>query len=599
MTSKRQRLFLVPLAMAVLQLAGCAVPPPRPQQLARGDYAVVTQHVEALIAHEMRAHGVTGLSIALVDDQQVVWARGAGWADREAGLPATPHTVYRMGSISKLLTTAAALQLAQQGRLALDAPIEQALPEFRIRSRYAAAPITPRLLMTHHAGLPRDVLRGMWGREVGDYRDMVARLAEADLAYAPGSVLSYSNVGMSVLGAAVERAAGGPYAAHLQRALLEPLGMHNASFAAGAPAATRAYDRDKPAEEPALRDLPAGGLNASVLDMSRFLMMLFADGRAGGHSVLEPDMVAQMFRVQNADVALDRDLRIGLGWMLTSFGSDTLHGAGTVAHHNGATIHFRSQMYALPEHKLGVIVASNSDTAGQVVDTIAKRALALALEAGRGVRAQEAAPDFRPALDAWADAALQAWVGDYTTIAGHVRIVREGRRLKARIAGRELQLREGENGSVGLRFALLGLIPISLDGLERVAFQRRDIGGRALLVARVGGQELLAGERMAPHGAAGLDLQRLVGDYEPVFEPGEYRLIDKVQLALDDDVLVARTTLAVADGPPAAMPVRVVSDGEVQVLGALADAGEIARLREAGGEITFEFSGYTFRSRRP
>lgn len=131
--------------------------------------------LEAFIAQEMRRYKIAGLSIALVDDQQTVWVHGAGWADQVATRPAGPDTLYRMGSVSKLFADTAAMQLVAQGRLDLDAGIEQALPSLHIRTDWGDAPITPRQLMTHHSGLPRDILREA-GR-VGD--DAVQREQDA------------------------------------------------------------------------------------------------------------------------------------------------------------------------------------------------------------------------------------------------------------------------------------------------------------------------------------------------------------------------------------------------------------------------------------
>jgi CubicO group peptidase (beta-lactamase class C family) len=592
-------------ALAALGLAGllasCATaPPPPPETLARGDYAAVGQHLQALIAHEMQAHDVTGLSIAIVDDQQVVWAHGAGWADPVARLPATEHTVYRMGSISKLLTATAALQLVQQGRLALDAPIQQALPGFFIRSRYGRAPITPRQLMTHHAGLPRDVAQGMFGREVGSFRAMVEQLRDSDAAYPPGLLLSYSNVGVTVLGAAIEQLAGVPFETHLQRALLQPLGMTSASFETGVaatPAMARSCEAGQPVDEPALRDVPAGGLNASVLDIARYLMMVFADGRSGGQAVLEAGGVAEMLRPQNEAVPLDVGFRVGLGWMLSTLGSDTLVGGGPVAHHAGATIHFRSQLYALPLHKLGVIVAASSGSARGVVDTVAKRALALALQAKTGIHQPGPAPGFRPAAAPWPDAALQAYAGEYATPVGYVKVVFDGQRLKARLGGREFELVPGEDARLGLRYALLGFIALPLGDLDRVEVQRRRVAGRDLLVARLGGQEMLFGERLQRPGGplpAGL-----AGDYEPVLGAGEHRLLDHVRVSADDGWLFAEAVLAGAKEPAARTPLRIVSDHEALALDLLADAGEVVRWRDEGGQRRASYGGYEFRPKVP
>ena len=109
----------------------------------------------------MKKNSVTGLSIALVDDQRIVWAEGFGYADQEKKIPATADTLYRVGSISKLFTDTAAMQLVEQGKLDIDQPLKKYIPNFSIKSRYPdTAEITPRQLMTHHSGLPRDRLKG-------------------------------------------------------------------------------------------------------------------------------------------------------------------------------------------------------------------------------------------------------------------------------------------------------------------------------------------------------------------------------------------------------------------------------------------------------
>ena len=95
---------LSPFVLAVVILAGCTVVPPRPTNVARGDYEATRAHVTKLIRYEMEKKAVPGLSIALVDDQPVVWAEGFGYADVEMKTSAAVETLYRVGSISKLFT---------------------------------------------------------------------------------------------------------------------------------------------------------------------------------------------------------------------------------------------------------------------------------------------------------------------------------------------------------------------------------------------------------------------------------------------------------------------------------------------------------------
>jgi CubicO group peptidase (beta-lactamase class C family) len=486
-----------------------------------------------------------------------------------------------MGSISKLFTSTAAMQLAQQGQLDIDAPVQTALPGFRVQSPVGQPAITPRLLMTHHAGLTRDVGNGMWGSQVGRFQDMVQGLEPAAQIYPPGLLLSYSNVGMTVLGAAVEQVARTPFETHIQRTLLEPLGMATASFTqAAGPEVARAHKAGKVVNEPALRDTPAGALNASVLDMSRFMMMVFANGKApGGQTILEPAQLAEMLTAQNAGNALDFDLRIGLGWMLNSIGPDALRGAGPVIHHGGATVNFHSQMYLLPQHKLA--------------DRVAKRALGMVLAAKTGIQQLPQEPPFVPASTPWADEQLQAWEGDYATVLGHARVVREGKQLKAHAGDRVLDLIPGDNGGMGLSYKVLGMFTLPINELQQVTLLRRQVEGRDVLIARLGGQEILIGERLTVRPDA--RAAQWLGRYVPLDKINGEEPVERITLSLDHDVLLARVRMTeIEGGAEEVLPIRLVSEREARVLRPLADFGEAVHWREVNGRPGFEVSGIVF-----
>ena len=575
-------------------LAGCASPPPAPSKLAMGDHETLRNHMTSVIREGMKKDKVTGLSIALVDDQQVIWSQGFGWADADAHLPATDRTLYRTGSISKLFTSTAAVQLAQRGLLDLDAPIQQALPGFGIAAQATEQAITPRLLMTHHAGLTRDKGEGMWGSEVGHFQDMVHKLNAHDQDYPAGLLFSYSNVGMTVLGAAIERVARKPFEAHIQSTLLQPLGMETAFFSsAPGPGLSRAHQDGRPVKELALRDTPAGGLNASVLDMSRFMMMVFANGKSpNGPTILEPEHMADMLRVQNAHNALDLDQHTGLGWMLNRHGPNGLRNGGLVAHHNGATNHFRSQMYALPEHKLGVIVMANSASSAQLVDNVAKQALAMALEAKTGLQQPPEKPEFVAAETPISEEQFQTWPGDYATNVGHARVLREGKTLKVHAMQKVLHLSPATGGGMGLRYKLLGLIPLPINDFKSFTLLRKQVDGRELLIARSGGQEVLVGERLNPQPDP--RAAAWVGKYTPRSKNGE-EPVEHIELRLDEHVLLATVHMTETEGGTTeVLPLRLVSENEARVLRPLADFGATVRLGEFDGRPGFEVSGIVF-----
>lgn len=579
-------------------LAACQSLPPKPEAPARGDYASTRQYLSQLIRYEMKRHAVTGLSIALVDGQKIVWAEGFGHADRAANIAAAPETVYRVGSISKLFTDTAVMQLAEQGRLDIDRPVQAYLPQFAIRSRFAGAgagAITPRNLMTHHSGLPDSFVNGMWTDHPAPFSSVTAALRDDYAAYPPDYVFAYSNIGITLLGDMIQTVTGEDFAARLGRTLLQPLGMRDSSFALGlsGPLASKAYRDGKEADEKPLRDVPAGGLNSNVLDLSRFMQMTFAEGRANDRQILRPETVAQMLKPQNGAVALDQDFRIGLGWMLTG----KIDNAGPVAQHAGATLFHRSQLMILPQHKLGVVVLSNSATAGGVVTDIATAALQQALEVKTGVRQTE--PKRRePDTASLTPQQLQSWPGQYATHFGYAKVSKNGDRLRATLADADFDLNPRGAGKVGLQYRLLGLVPLSIDALDKLQLSQALVSGRDVLLAENDGRTMLGGERITPRPVPQTWLHRL-GDYAFVnTKPGEDGVqIDKVALVQRDGLLMVDVSVRDSPDESGLLPLEAVSDSEAILSGIGRGKGETIRVIDIDGVEHLAYSGFLLRKK--
>jgi CubicO group peptidase (beta-lactamase class C family) len=579
-------------------LAGCPGAPMRPDTVGRDDYGKVAEYVSALVRHEMRKRDVTGLSIALVDGQRVVWAEGFGYADKAGNVPASPDTVYRAGSISKLFTATAAMQLAERGRLDIDRPLGDVLPGFSIRTRFAgSAPITPRSIMTHHSGLPSDYLKGMWTRDPEPFTRVAERLRDETAAGPPGTVFSYSNLGVTLLGDAVGKVAGRDFASHVRDEILLPLGMSRSSFSPSAdrtPLAAKGYRKGKEAEDPPLRDLPAGGLNTSVLDLGRFIRMVFAGGKAGERHIVKPETLAEMLRPQNADVPLDLDLRVGLGWMLGGLGDIDIRNAGPVAHHAGATLLFHGQLIVLPERKLGVVVLSNSSTSGRVVSKVAAEALKLALEAKTGERPLE-----RETIDGMevtlSPQALRRYEGWYATPFGAVNVRKTSGGLRADVMGRTLRLIPRPDGSLGLQYRLLGLFPIRIEELDGVGVSRTDVAGREILAARVDGRGFPIGERIRPVPVPAEWLGR-TGEYV-VANPGEDAVLpEKVRLRADGGFLFVDYSIPLLFPGTASFAIAPVTGDEAVVRGFGRGMGDTIRAVTVNGEDMLSYSGYSLRN---
>jgi CubicO group peptidase (beta-lactamase class C family) len=163
---------------SVLALAQPGIPP-------RGDYAAVVAALKPFIEQQMADKKLPGLSIAVVDDQEIVWAAGFGFADTKARTPATADTVYRIGSVSKLFTDIGIMQLVERGALNLDAPITEYLPDFHPRNPFGT-PITLRQLMSHQSGLLREPPVGNYFETTEPSLEQTVRsLNNTELVYAP------------------------------------------------------------------------------------------------------------------------------------------------------------------------------------------------------------------------------------------------------------------------------------------------------------------------------------------------------------------------------------------------------------------------------
>ncbi|MFH0903136.1 MAG: serine hydrolase domain-containing protein [Pseudomonadota bacterium] len=579
------------LSSVVLLLGTCAHAPVRPATLSSGDYTSTIAYLSELIRYEMNKHSVTGMSIALVDDQHVVWAHGFGYADKERGVQATPDTVYRVGSVSKLFTDTAAMQLKDLGRLDLDAPVERYVPDFSIRSRFSGA-ITPRNLMTHHSGLPRD-LRHPQGTDSEAPDELVTVLKESDAVYPPGFILSYSNEGISLLGTAIQNIAQESFVDHIRSSLLEPLRMSNSSFDPGpsaSPLMSRGYIEGKVARDTVLRicNEPAGGLSSSVADLSKFLEMVFAGGRYDERQILSAESLAEMFKQQNDAVPLDLGFHVGLGWFLDE---SSIQKAGPIASHGGALPPFFGNLSALPEQKLGVIVLTNSMGGSDVVNRIAIEALKLAFEVKTGIRQPE--PRERPKVEIakrpLASATVREYVGDYTTIRGLIRVYERDGHLYVRLKGRELRLVPRADGKLGFEYKWLGIYRVNLGPLSDLAISRRTLAGREIIVATMGDRDLLIGERLSRVPELGKWRERL----------GEYELVG----GCDVESGMAKANFSAANGelvaeiPGGRLEFMPMSDDEAVEVGPLAGVGEVLRRIEASGEERLRFRGYVYRKR--
>jgi CubicO group peptidase (beta-lactamase class C family)/D-alanyl-D-alanine dipeptidase len=349
-------------------------------------YAGVARALTTFIEHERSAKAIPAISIALVDGQRIVWARGFGWADSAKSLPATANTVYRVGSVSKLFTDIGIMQLVERGQLNLDAPIQRYLPDFHPRNSFGGS-ITARELTSHRAGLGREPPVGNYFDDTGpSLAATVASLNKTSLVYAPGSHTKYSNAGIAVLGYVLEKTQRESFYPYLKRAVLDPMGLENSAFeplpvlrarlAKGTMWTIDGARTDAPTFELGMG--PCGSMYSTVTDLGRFLEIMFARGAVGsdGRRVLASATIDSMWTPQFAP----RGSRNGYG---IGFRIGELSGRRLIGH-DGAIYGFATTLLGMPGDSLGVVVVATLDGANAVTDRIATSALRLAADARAG-----------------------------------------------------------------------------------------------------------------------------------------------------------------------------------------------------------------------
>jgi len=347
-----------------------------------------------------RVHRVPGAVLAVLEDGRV-HELATGVLHRGTGVETTVDSLFQIGSISKVYTATLVLRLAETGRLDLDAPVVEVLPEFAVADAAAAKSVTVRQLLNHTSGIDGDFFH-----DTGRGDDCLARYVEAcaDLRqnHPPGATMSYCNSGFKVLGRIVEAVTGQVWDTALRERLLDPLGLaHTATLPEEVLRFRAAMGHTgEPGEEPVPARVwslprsagPAGGICASAADVVRFARA-HLDGGVGqdGTRVLGSEQVAAMLRPEVEVPNRWRDAaHWGLGWALYDWEGGPIFG------HSGATIGQYAHLVVAPEANVVVVLLTNGGAAGKLHGALTGELLA---ELAGVTMPQFGAPDVPPVVD--------------------------------------------------------------------------------------------------------------------------------------------------------------------------------------------------------
>lgn len=375
----------------------------------------IVEVIDAAIRYECERKQLPAFSIAVVQDGATLWSAGYGFQDTERRIPATSRSIYRVGSVSKLFTDLAIMQLVELGKLDLDDPVSRHLKDFRplVPKGFSVdllSDLTIRQMMSHLSGLVREP-------PVGNYFDptepslalTLDSLNQTELVYPPGKRTKYSNAAVAVIGAILEKYAGVSHPDYVRQSIFKPLSLQESGFEVDdamrdqlVAGWMRADDGRDPFVAPdfLLGTGPAGNLYSSVDDLARFLIYLMSPQRSNWDGLPNEDVLEEMFTPALASDG--RKTSFGLGFHLGDLDGNREVG------HGGAVYGFSTQLTLLPDDDLGVVAVAAMDGVNGVVTRLTDYSLRVLLAHQQGKPLPHYRRTVAPDL-----ARVEALVGDY------------------------------------------------------------------------------------------------------------------------------------------------------------------------------------------
>jgi CubicO group peptidase (beta-lactamase class C family) len=304
-----------------------------------------------------------GAALVIVQGDQILYSQGYGFANVENHTPVSAsQTLFRAGSVSKLFTATALMQLSERGQLDLNADINTYLTRFQVTSP-DGKPVNAAHLLTHTSGLEENYL-GMHvhtPQELAPLGDFLARHLPP-ITSPPGTIISYNDHGYTLAGYLVEEIAGQPFEQYIAQNILEPLGMASSTF--DQPPAPALLERMavgyhyrngsyRPYPFDYVNVAPAASLVGPAEDMAHFIIAMLNEGVYQGQSILSPETLAEMQTRQVSHHPLLRGRAYGF--------SEWLENGQRALFHDGGNPGFMSRLFLLPDSALGFYLVINAD----------------------------------------------------------------------------------------------------------------------------------------------------------------------------------------------------------------------------------------------
>lgn len=321
--------------------------------------------LDEFIAETMKTWKVPGLAIAVVQDGEVILAKGYGYRDVEKQLPVTPQTLFAIGSITKSFTVTAVGMLVDEGKLDWDQPVRTYLENFELHDPVATERMTPRDLVTHRSGLPRHDL--LWYGSDWSRRQLYERLRYLEPSKDLRSSYQYQNLMYMTAGYLVGQLSGKRWERFVRERILLALGMENSNFSVHDSQKSTEFSLPYSKEKEEVKLVPfrvideigpAGSINSNVEEMIRYVQFHLDRGKLGEKRLLTESNAQQMQTPQMVmPGAIEYDevghWSYGMGWAIGTYRGHK------VVQHGGGIDGFISRLSFMPRKKVGMIILTN------------------------------------------------------------------------------------------------------------------------------------------------------------------------------------------------------------------------------------------------
>jgi CubicO group peptidase (beta-lactamase class C family) len=323
---------------------------------------LIISDCEKLIKDGLDKSNIVGMSVAIVDENNILWAKGYGFTDKDKKNKVNADTIFSLQSISKTITSTAVMKAVQQGILDLDKPIIYYLPDFKVNSAFEVEPekkITLRHLLSHTAGFTHEAPVGSnYDPSSPSFEEHIKSIQSTWLKFPVGENYSYSNLGIDLAAYILQKQSGKPFYQYFDENIAKPIGMINSSFDMNRIKSNknRAVGHSSlyfkmPIDIPII---PSGGFYSSATDLAKFVQMHINSGTDNNQSIISSKYLDEMYNIPFPLYGQTEGYALGImkGKYYNTY----------MLNHNGGGFGFLTSMSWLPELKIGVVVLSNTVT---------------------------------------------------------------------------------------------------------------------------------------------------------------------------------------------------------------------------------------------